>query len=213
MSAHKRTFLITSGPTREYLDPVRYLSNASSGMMGCALAEAAVRLGHRVIFVTGPATHARPRGARIVPVMSARQMLAQVKKFLPSADVVIGAAAVSDYRPRAFSRGKIAKTGGPRTLALVENPDIIAYAGRRKGSAVVAGFALETGSVVARARQKLRRKNLDLIVANTPSALGGARTSAVLITAAGIIADRKNITKRTLAGDIIRETIKICAGR
>ncbi|MGA2091315.1 MAG: phosphopantothenoylcysteine decarboxylase [Endomicrobiales bacterium] len=209
MNKQKLTFLITSGPTREYIDPVRYLSNASSGHMGCALALAAHRRGHRVIFITGPASHARPEGAVVVPVVTAREMFAQVKKWLPQADVVIGAAAVSDYRPRLTSTQKIKKTGTGRTLSLIENPDIIAYAGKHKRDAVVVGFALETADVVHRAQMKLRRKNLDLIIANTPRSLGTNVTNAWIIGPAAHIVQRKKVTKNILAREIIRETIRL----
>lgn len=177
--------------------------------MGCALAAAARRMGHRVIFVTGPAQYAEPRGARVVPVVSAREMFQQVKKWLPAADVVIGAAAVSDYRPAVSVARKIKKTGAGLKISLVENPDIIAYAGAHKGAAVVVGFALETAAVLSRAREKLRLKNLDLIVANGPRSLGGELTSAWLIGRAGIVSRRENVTKNVLAGDILRESIRL----
>jgi phosphopantothenoylcysteine synthetase/decarboxylase len=209
MHTKKFTFLITSGPTREYLDPVRYLSNASSGKMGCALATAACRRGHVVIFITGPAEFARPQGVRVVPVVSAREMFFHVKKWLPRADIVIGAAAVSDYRPRAAAAQKIKKTGECLTVSLVENPDIIGYAGRHKRRSIVVGFALETADTVRRAREKLNRKKLDLIIANGPETLGNNLTSAWIIGPAEILARRSKVTKSILAGDIILESIRL----
>ncbi|MEI8218234.1 MAG: phosphopantothenoylcysteine decarboxylase [Elusimicrobiota bacterium] len=209
MRTKKLTFLITSGPTREYLDPVRYLSNASSGKMGCALAMAAHRQGHRVIFVTGPAVHASPRGARIVTVISARDMFRQVKKWLPQADIVIGAAAVSDYRPRSVSARKIKKSDVDCTLSLVENPDIIGFVGTHKSRAVVVGFALETADATKRAQKKLFKKNLDLIVANGPRSLDSAKTSACIIGRNGLVARREKITKSLLAGEIVHESLRL----
>ena len=118
--------LITSGPTRQYLDPVRYLTNASSGRMGAALAEACLHRGHQVTIVSGPVPIDYPTGARVVPVISTEEMLATCQEIFPTCDGVIGAAAPCDYRPRHISANKIAKTGEPLSLHLVETLDVIA---------------------------------------------------------------------------------------
>jgi phosphopantothenoylcysteine synthetase/decarboxylase len=207
------TFLITSGPTREYLDPVRFLSNASSGRMGAALAIAALRKKHKVIFVTGPSEIAPPDGVQLVPVVTARDMFTAVKRCLPAADIVIGAAAVADYRPAKAAKHKIKKNDRRMTLELVPNPDILGYAGQHKGSAVLAGFALESRNVFTAAREKMRRKNLDCIVANMPAAIGQQRSTAWIIPAYGETVEIKNSAKQKLAGKIIDETLRIFKDR
>src|SRR3989339_930339 len=154
------TFLITAGPTREYLDPVRFFSNASSGKMGYALAAAARRRGHRVILVSGPVNLKAPAGVRVINVTSAREMLQAVKTEQRKADIFIGAAAVSDWRPEVFRRGKIKKTNAPVTVAMRLNPDIVRYMGSIKGGRVLVGFALESHRILERAKAKLSQKNM-----------------------------------------------------
>ncbi len=161
--------LVTAGPTVEDIDPVRFLSNRSSGKMGYAVAEAARRRGADVVLVSGPTGLPAPSGVEIVRVRSAREMQEAVLRFFPPADIVVKAAAVSDYRPASPSVRKI-KRGPERTaLDLVPNDDILALLGSRKVRQILIGFAAETGSVVDNARQKMTRKNLDLIVANDVS--------------------------------------------
>src|SRR4051812_38078796 len=137
--------LITSGPTRQYLDPVRYLTNASSGRMGSALAEAAIELGHEVLVVTGPVTVSYPRAAEVHSIVSTEELLAVCQEIFPSCDGVIGAAAPCDYRPIRIEEHKIAKTGQPLVVNFVETPDVMATLGAAKqpGQWLV-GFALET---------------------------------------------------------------------
>src|SRR5579872_3621384 len=136
--------LITAGPTREYLDDVRFLSNASSGKMGYALVEAAVAAGHDVVLVSGPVALVPPTGIEFHAVETTREMFDACSKLFPQCDGVIGAAAVCDYRPRERVPGKLAKTGQPLVVEFVENPDILAELGRRKQHRWVVGFALET---------------------------------------------------------------------
>ncbi|MHB9156017.1 MAG: phosphopantothenoylcysteine decarboxylase domain-containing protein [Endomicrobiales bacterium] len=209
------TFLITAGPTREYLDPVRFLSNASSGRMGYALAAAARRRGHRVILVSGPAEPAPPKGITFVPVTSARDMLRKVEENFSAADIVIGAAAVSDYRPGRTQAHKIKKKARSLTLTLtlVQNPDILAWAGKRKKKKILAGFALESDDLLENARKKMSGKNLDLIVANSPSAIGGRSASVWLLRPEGAAVSLKNRAKSFLAERIINETIGIWKNR
>lgn len=175
--------LITSGPTREYLDPVRYLSNSSSGAMGFALAAQARRLGGRVTVVTGPVSIPAPKGVTVLGVSTALEMRGKVRRLAPRHDIIIGAAAVSDYRPAVFSTRKIKRKKGALRLTLIPNPDIIkdAAARRRRGQVFV-GFALETHRAAAHARQKLVRKGLDLVVANGPATLGSGRIRATLVS-------------------------------
>ncbi len=176
--------VITAGPTREALDPVRYLSNASSGRMGWALARAARRQGARVTLIAGPTALARPAGVRWVPVVSARDMHQAALRHGRSSDAFIGAAAVADWRPAVLRRSKLKKSGAPPRLRLVTNPDILKSIadGRRGGRPRVAGFALETTALLRSARQKMSDKKLDLIVANPTRVIGGDRTEAWILT-------------------------------
>lgn len=164
------TVLITAGPTREPLDPVRYLSNRSSGKMGYALARAALRRGAHVVLVTGPTHQQDPRGVECVPVETAAEMAAAVRDRVSEAGVVIAAAAVADYTPAEVGSQKEAKVRGDLELRLVETTDIVADCVPREGGRFVAGFAAETHDVEARARAKMVRKGLDMIVANDVSA-------------------------------------------
>ena len=176
--------LITCGPTREPLDPVRYLSNASSGRMGMAIAAEAVARGHSVDLVLGPVEAALPPpGAGVRRVITCAEMLAACRELHPGCDAVIGAAAVCDFRPRAPETSKRARAGA-WTLELVPNPDILAELGRTKGGRIHAGFALETAAgaeAMDRARAKLASKALDWIVLNGPEALGAETGRYVLI--------------------------------
>ncbi len=162
--------LVTAGPNREPLDPVRFLSSRSTGRMGYAIARVARRRGAEVTLVSGPVELPEPPGVNTVHVGSAQQMQRAVMAAYPRASTVIMAAAVADYRPERVTAEKIRKGPGPMTLRLVRNPDILEALGRRKGRRLLVGFAAETGDLEARALQKLRSKNLDLIVANDVSA-------------------------------------------
>jgi phosphopantothenoylcysteine decarboxylase/phosphopantothenate--cysteine ligase len=159
--------LITAGATREEIDPVRFLSNRSSGRMGFALAEAARARGAEVTVVAGATTAAEPAGIRVLRALSVEEMHAAVMRELEGASIFIAAAAVSDYRPAQRAAGKIKKSGATLTLTLEPTPDILADVSRaRKNGLLVIGFAAETERVIEHARQKLKRKNLDAIVAN-----------------------------------------------
>ena len=203
------TILITVGPTREYIDPVRYLSNASTGKMGYALASAALRQGCSVIMVSGP-VHLRPlRGVTLIPVVSARDMFAAVKKNFARADIIIGAAAVADYRPLSAHRHKIKRNAQDMLLSLTPNPDILAYAGRRKGRRVVVGFALESRCLKKEARRKMNEKNLDMIIGNEPSAIGSNTTTIQLFSREGSVTVIRDISKARAARRIINESIAL----
>ena len=158
--------VVTAGPSREALDPVRYISNRSSGKMGYALARAAARRGAEVTLVSGPTALAAPEGVTTVPVVTAEEMRAAVLAEFDSATAVLMAAAVADYRPRSTAGRKMKRGDGNRRVELVPNPDIVAELTARKRRQVVVGFAAETESLVENARQKLHRKDLDLVVAN-----------------------------------------------
>ena len=162
--------VITAGPTHEPIDPVRYLSNASSGKMGYALAQAAAAHGAEVTLVSGPVSQPKPTGVKLVGVTTAAEMLAATQEAFESADAAILAAAVSDYRPAKSSDHKLKKAAEPlEALELVENEDILATISATRGGRVVIGFAAETNDVIDNARKKLEHKGCDLIVANDVS--------------------------------------------
>ena len=176
--------LVTAGPTREAFDPVRFITNYSTGKMGYALALAAKRRGAAVTLVSGPTSLPEPRGVRFVPVVSAREMRDAVMQNLKDATVVVKSAAVADYRPADFSDSKIKKTDRPLEFRLEKNPDIIREVGKVKGDRILVGFAVETDRLVEYAAKKLREKNMDFIVANDitqPGAGFAAETNIVKI--------------------------------
>ena len=181
--------LVSAGPTQEAIDPVRYLSNRSSGKMGYAIARVARRRGAEVTLVTGPTALRPPAGVQVVSVTTAEEMARAVQAAFASATVVIMGAAVADYRPRRTLDRKLKKAGQPLTLDLEANPDILRRLSTRKGRRLLVGFAAETNDLVSEARRKLADKRLDLIVGNdvtAPGAAFGGDTNAVhLIDAAG----------------------------
>ncbi|MCE5186903.1 MAG: phosphopantothenoylcysteine decarboxylase [Planctomycetaceae bacterium] len=174
----KLNIVITAGGTREYIDTVRFISNASSGRMGYAIAAAAVKAGHKVTLITAPTALKPPKGAQVISVITSDDMLKAVKKNFNKCDCLIMAAAVSDYKPAAASKTKIKKQNAVLTLRLKPTTDILAWAGRnkRKGQRLV-GFALEDRDLFTNAERKLKRKNLDMIIANTPAAIGTEKST------------------------------------
>jgi phosphopantothenoylcysteine decarboxylase / phosphopantothenate---cysteine ligase len=195
--------LITSGPTRQYLDPVRYLTNASSGRMGATLAEAALALGHEVVVVTGPVEVDYPAAADVVPVISTEEMLAASRKVFEDCDGLIGAAAPCDYRPVHVEASKIAKTGEPLSLHLIETDDIVATLAAEKGIRWVVGFALETEDHRLRALAKLERKHCDLIVSNGVEAMHSLDNRVEILDPAGTILKQVNGAKIDVAHEIM----------
>lgn len=165
--------LVTAGPTREPIDPVRYLSNRSSGKMGYAMAAAFADAGHQVLLISGPTALDVPTGIDFIPVETAGEMFDVVKRHIPRVDVAVFAAAVADYRPSLVSEHKIKKTGETLTLDLIRNPDILGSVRTSFGfRGTLVGFAAETGDLEANAREKLTRKGCDLIIANDVSKPG-----------------------------------------
>jgi len=160
------TVLVTAGPTQEPIDPVRYITNHSSGKMGYALAKAARQRGARVTLVSGPTKIAPPKVEKVVFVRSAEEMHKAVMEACSKASVIIKAAAVADYRPRVAAGEKIKKDRGPASIELARNPDIIADIGAKKKKCILVGFAMETRDLLDNARHKMIRKNMDMIVAN-----------------------------------------------
>lgn len=205
--------LITSGPTRQYLDPVRYLTNASSGRMGAALAGAALRDGHDVVVISGPVTVAYPDAAEVIPVVTTDEMLEAAVDVFQRCDGAIGAAAPCDYRPELVQTQKIAKTGEPLRIKLVETPDVVATLGERKRrDQWVVGFALETEDRRFRAIAKLERKHCDLMVSNGPEAIDAADNHVELLqpdstVLATIRGDKQHVAER-LMQEIARRLIR-----
>ncbi|MHC4121899.1 MAG: phosphopantothenoylcysteine decarboxylase domain-containing protein, partial [Planctomycetota bacterium] len=200
--------LITAGGTREYIDPVRFISNASSGKMGYALARAALRAGHKVTLIAAPTAQRPPDGARVVSVETTVQMFDAVKKHFDRCDCLIMAAAVADYKPVRPARTKLKKSDQTLTIKLKPTPDILKWAGKQKEvrskkvkgkRKVVVGFALEDKAIRARAQEKLQEKNLDMIVANSPAAIGADRSDVHIKTADSAWIKIENTTKAATA--------------
>ena len=187
-NAQDMNILITAGPTREHLDPVRFLSNRSTGKMGFAVAQAAAGRGHQVTLVAGPVALATPQGVTRMDVVSARDMLAAVERLLPQHDALVMSAAVADWRPAQEADAKLKKADMSPTLQLVPNPDILKTLAPLKGRRLFIGFAAETGDPLAEAQRKLTAKGLDLIVANDVTAPGAGfatDTNAVTLLSPG----------------------------
>jgi len=214
-----RHVLVTAGPTREAIDPVRFLSNHSSGRMGTAIAAAAWRRGAEVTLVAGPLAVAIPVGVRHLPVESTSEMQAAIERELPASDALVMAAAPADYRPADVSASKLKKTGAARSIALTENPDILASTrSARRNGAVVVGFALETDDVVANARRKLDAKALDLIVLNDANEAGAGfavDTNRVTIFTRGTDEPERLplLTKHEVADAILDRVEAVLRGR
>ena len=196
--------LITSGPTRQYLDPVRFLTNASSGRMGQALSEAALQAGHRVTIISGPVEVRYPEAAEVVWVTTTDEMLEAARRLFPKCDGAIGVAAPCDYRPERVEPRKISKTGEPLVLHLVETPDVIAELGQHKRpDQWVVAFALETDDHRFRALRKLEQKHCDLIVVNGASAIQAEDTSVAVIDGSGEVLLEASGGKPEVAGQIV----------
>jgi len=210
-----QTILLTAGPTQEDLDPVRFLTNRSSGRMGYAVAEAAAQRGAKVILISGPTALDTPAGVTRVNVRTAVEMLHAVEEHFVQATTAVFAAAVADYRPADLSSQKIKKAGAEITLRLEQNPDILATAARKKGNRLVVGFAAETDKVAENARKKLREKDADLIVANDVTAEGAGfdlDTNVVTLFARdGRDLALPKLTKREVAHRILDEVVRLAA--
>ncbi|HXK05012.1 MAG TPA: bifunctional phosphopantothenoylcysteine decarboxylase/phosphopantothenate--cysteine ligase CoaBC [Verrucomicrobiae bacterium] len=207
------TVLITAGPTQEPLDPVRYITNRSSGKMGYALAEAAAARGARAIVVSGPVHLAPPRGVEVIPVRTASEMREKVMENLPAAGIVIKAAAVADFHLSKVPDQKVKKTAARVSLELDPTPDILAELGRKKHDYLLIGFAAETQNVQQEARRKLETKNCDMVVGNL---VGGAETGfesddneVVLALRGGETIALPRASKRVIADRIFDEALKL----
>lgn len=204
-------FVITAGPTREFLDPVRFLSNPSTGKMGFAVARAAARSGHDVTLVAGPVALKTPRGVKRVDVVSAREMFAAVKEAVTPGCVFVATAAVADWRPAVCAGKKLKKTEMSDVIKLVRNPDIL----KSIEGCVKIGFAAETNDVLEEAQRKCREKNLAMIVANDVTEKGagfGSDTNRVVfVYPDGRKEPLKKMSKLAVAGRIVRACENICS--
>jgi len=212
-------FLVTAGGTREYIDPVRFISNSGSGRMGFALARAGLRAGHKVTLVTAPTRLREPAGATVIHTESAAEMFTAVKRYFGGCDCLIMAAAVADYTPVRRAQRKIKKTRSRLMLELKPTPDILKWAAAHKKlktknqkpktqnsksrGRFVVGFALEDRNVRARAEKKLREKKLDMIIANRPAAIGAGRAAVEIKAAGGEWLKLKKTNKAVIAKKVI----------
>ena len=207
------TVLVTAGPTEEPLDPVRFISNRSSGKMGYALAEAAAARGARVILVSGPVRLAEPPGVTLVRVRTASQMRAAVMEHFEQASIIVKAAAVADYHLASVPPRKIKKTAARISLELDPTPDILAEVGRKKGGRLLIGFAAETENLVEEARRKLESKNCDMVVANLVGQEGTGfesdRNEVVLVLKTGETAALPAASKREIASRIFDHVLRL----
>lgn len=205
-----RSLLVSAGPTREFLDPVRFISNPSSGRMGYAIAEAAAQRGAEVTLVTGPTEVRPPAGAELVRVVTAEEMLAALADRFDACDALVMTAAVADWKAAVPAGQKQPKVGERRSLELIRTPDILETLGGRKRNQVMVGFAMETDEGVTRAAEKARRKHLDFICLNYPtregSGFGGDENEVTLVTTDGASEPLPRMSKRRLA-DIILDRV------
>ena len=208
-----RHILITAGPTREHIDPVRFLSNPSTGKMGMALARASTEAGARVTLVLGPTDEPVPAGCgTVVRVETADEMLAACREGYESADVFIASAAVADYKPEARQAHKVKKTSDTRDLHLVRTPDILQTLSREKGDRILVGFAAETRDLLGHARGKLERKSCDFIVANDVTEPGsgfGTQTNRVLLVTADQVEEVPLLQKIDVARRIVARVVEL----
>ncbi|MDO8734659.1 MAG: phosphopantothenoylcysteine decarboxylase [Elusimicrobiota bacterium] len=200
----QKIVLITAGPTKEYIDPVRFISNDSSGKMGYLLAEESKKKGAKVILISGPTNLNPPKNVKVINVVSAEQMFGYVKKYFGKCDVFISCAAVGDYRIKKFSKNKIKKTGNSINLKLIPNPDILFEISKTKGSRILVGFALESESLIKNAKRKLKEKKLDIIIANKVDSMNSDKMTGAIISK-NKIEKFKNIPKKLLAEKITKK--------
>jgi phosphopantothenoylcysteine decarboxylase/phosphopantothenate--cysteine ligase len=205
--------LLTAGPTREPIDPVRYITNRSSGKMGYALAQCAQRRGAKVTLVSGPTNLGKPQGVDIISVETANEMFSAVKSNYEKHDVIIKSAAVADYRPQNYQEQKIKKSDDDLEIKLERNPDILSFLGENKGNRILVGFAAETNDLKENAQNKLIKKNVDMIVANDVTAKNagfGCDTNKVTIYYRdGSEKDIPLLTKDEVANIILDEILKL----
>src|SRR3989338_11568126 len=200
--------LVTAGPTREAIDPVRFISNPSSGKMGYAIARAARRRGAEVVLVSGPSYLAPPRGITFIKTITAEEMAEATMRHYPQSTVVIMAAAVSDYRPKISHRKKVKKEEERLDIELERTQDILKELGNKKRGQFLVGFALETEDMLTNAKKKLKEKKLDLIVANSPSSFDGEVTQVSVIDKDGKVEELPSLAKNEAAERILDKVVR-----
>lgn len=204
-----KNILITAGPTREPIDPVRYLSNRSSGKMGYALAKCAQIRGAKVTLVSGPTNLDKPAGVTFISVETANEMFEEINKIFQKQDIIIKSAAVADYRPESYQTLKIKKSDDDLQIKLARNPDILSYLGENKGKRILVGFAAETNDLRENAQKKLIKKNLDFIVANDVTAkdagFGCDTNKVTLYFKDGTQKDLPLLSKEEVANNVLDE--------
>ncbi len=210
-------FLVTAGPTREPIDPIRYLSNRSSGKMGYAIAEAAINAGHDVVLISGPVDVDPPRGAELTSVLTSDDMFDAVHEHLHDCDVLVMCAAVADYKPKQLSKTKIKKRDADLSLELIPTRDILASLPKEDRNYVVVGFAAETENVEARARKKLEEKNCDVIVANDVShpdfGMESDENEVTMLFRDGKIKKISRSPKKIVARELLKVFANVCEKR
>ena len=196
--------LITAGPTRAYIDPVRFITNASSGKMGCAIAERALAAGHEVTLLAGPAVMEPPAGAKVVRFVTVQELREALAARFDACDALIMAAAVGDFEVAQVRSTKLRRAAGPITLELVPTPDLLEeITRRRRPGQIIVAFAVVDVEPEATARQKLLAKRADYIVVNSPAAIGAERSRAAILAAGGIKVGWGERSKGELAGEIV----------
>jgi len=209
-------FLVTAGPTREPIDPVRYLSNRSSGKMGYAIAEAAIEAGHEVVLISGPVDIDRPRAAAVIPISTSDEMFVAVHEHVPNCDVLVMCAAVADYKPVAVFTKKIKKREAKLLLELIPTRDVLASLPKARKYLVV-GFAAETDNIQTNAQKKLLKKNCDIVVANDVSrADSGIESNENEVTILFRDSQKKKISrapKKIIARELIKIFENVCEKR
>ncbi len=205
MKSNQMHFLITAGGTREYIDPVRFISNASSGKMGYALARAAVKAGRKVTLISAPTSLEPPKGVKLIKTVSADDMFKAIKENFSKCDCLIMAAAVSDYKPFKKSKIKIKKSTKDLIVKLKPTVDILKWAGKnKKKNQIVVGFALEDKNLRKNAENKLKEKKLDMVIANSPSAIGAEKSAVQIKQKTGSWLCLPKAGKPTIARKIIK---------
>ena len=205
--------LITAGPTHEAIDPVRFISNHSTGYMGYAIARKAQRRGHKVTLISGPTYLKPPLKVKTISVRTAKQMFEQVKKHIKGNDCLIMAAAVSDFRPIACAKNKIKSTSMPTAIYLKKNPDILSWAGKNKGRLIIAGFCMETENLLKRAEEKRKKKNADFMIANkitrSGASFGPGLTNIILLDDSKTVSHLTQASKDKVAGILLDKIEKL----
>lgn len=209
--------VVTAGPTREPIDPVRFLSNRSSGKMGYAIAEAAIATGHDVMLISGPVCLRAPAGAHLESINTSDEMFAAVQRAIRACDVLVMCAAVSDYKPEIYSREKIKKKSDALQLNLVPTRDILASIASEPHSFLVVGFAAETGSVAENAQKKMRKKKCDLVVANdvsrADSGMESDENEVIVFFATGESETISRAPKKIIARELVKIISNVCEKR